>query len=414
MVSKVPVVITVSQLNMYTKSILDSDLNLRTVYVCGEISNFTNHYRTGHWYMSLKDEQAQVRAVMFKTACSRVKFAPENGMKVLVRARASVFERDGQFQLYIEDMQPDGLGALHLAYEQLKEKLGKKGYFEESHKKPLPRYPGRIAVITSETGAAVHDILSVLSRRCPTSTVIFCPVQVQGDNAPTQIISAINKVNALSAADVIIMGRGGGSIEDLWAFNDENVAKAIYESDIPIISAVGHETDFTIADFVADVRAATPSVGAEICCPDLYELCRKYRLFLSSQRDSLLSLVESQRVSLRLYSMSNILASAKDRIDLKRRDVAILSKHILLGIGAKLETERLRLSALSSTLEALSPLKTLAKGYALVSAEGKIVNTVSILNVGDEIELKLNDGNLKCSVTQIDSQKIKPESALKG
>ena len=401
MVSKVPVVISVSQLNMYAKSILDSDLNLHTVYVCGEISNFTNHYRTGHWYMSLKDEQAQVRAVMFKSACSRVKFMPENGMKVLVRARASLFERDGQFQLYVEDMQPDGVGALHLAYEQLKEKLGKRGYFDAEHKKPLPKYPERISVITSETGAAVHDILSVLSRRCPTSTVVFCPVQVQGDSAPEQIIEAINKVNTLAAAQVIILGRGGGSIEDLWAFNDEGVAQAIYNSDIPIISAVGHETDFTIADFVADVRAATPSVGAELCSPDLYELCRKYRMFFSSQKEMLLSSLEAQRATLKLFSMANILASAKDKIDLKRRNIAVCSKQILSMTSAKLETERLRLASSSSTLEALSPLKTLAKGYALVSAKGKIINTVSSLSVGDEIDLKLNDGDLKCNVTQI-------------
>lgn len=401
MVSKVPVVITVSQLNMYAKSIFDSDPNLRTIYVCGEISNFTNHYRTGHWYMSLKDEQAQVRAVMFKSSCSRVKFMPENGMKVLVRARASLFERDGQFQLYIEDMQPDGVGALHLAYEQLKEKLGKKGYFDAEHKKPLPKYLERIAVITSETGAAVHDILSVLSRRCPTSTIVFCPVQVQGESAPGQIIEAINKVNALSAAQVIILGRGGGSIEDLWAFNDEGVAQAIYNSNIPIISAVGHETDFTIADFVADVRAATPSVGAEICTPNLYELCRKYRMFFSSQKEMLLSALEVHRATLKLFSMANILASAKDKIDLKRSNIAACSKQILSMASTKLETERLRLASISSTLEALSPLKTLAKGYALVSARGKIINTVSSLRVGDEIDLKLNDGDLKCNVTRI-------------
>jgi len=402
MVSKVPVVITVSQLNMYAKSILDGDSNLRSVYVCGEISNFTNHYRTGHWYMSLKDEQAQVRAVMFRNSCARVRFMPQNGMKVLVRAKASLFERDGQFQLYIEDMQPDGVGALALAYEQLKEMLGKKGYFDVERKKPLPSYPERIAVITSETGAAVHDILSVLSRRCPTSTIVFCPVQVQGDNAPKQIIDAINKVNSLSAADVIIVGRGGGSIEDLWAFNDEGVAQAIYNSKIPIISAVGHETDFTIADFVADVRAATPSVGAEICSPDLYELCRKYRLFFSSQRDTLLSLIDTQRATLKLYSMANILASAKDKIDAKRRDITVNSKQILSSVSAKLETERLRLASLSSMLEALSPLKILSKGYALVSAKGRIINSLSSLSVGDEIELKLNDGDLKCNITQIE------------
>lgn len=401
MVSKVPVVITVSQLNMYAKSILDSDVNLRTVFVCGEISNFTNHYRTGHWYMSLKDEQSQVKAVMFKSACSRVRFMPENGMKVLVRARASFFERDGQFQLYVEDMQPDGIGALHLAYEQLKEKLGKMGFFDPEHKKTLPRYPEKIAVITSETGAAVHDIMSVLSRRCPTSTIIMCPVQVQGESAPAQIVEAIVRVNSLSAADVIILGRGGGSIEDLWAFNDERVAHAIYNSSIPIISAVGHETDFTIADFVADVRAATPSVGAELCSPDLHELCRKYTMFFASQREALLSSLEAQRATLRLYSMSNILASAMDKINIKRRDISICAKRMLTGASTRLEAERLRLASQSSTLEALSPLKILAKGYALVSARDRIINTVSSLCVGDEIELRLNDGDLKCNVTEV-------------
>ena len=300
-------------------------------------------------------------------------------------------------------MQPDGLGALHLAYEQLKEKLGKKGYFDLERKKTLPFYPERIAVITSETGAAVHDILSVLSRRCPTIKVVLCHVQVQGDNAPEQIIDAINMVNAMLAAQVIILGRGGGSIEDLWAFNDEGVAQAIYNSRIPIVSAVGHETDFTIADFVADVRAATPSVGAELCSPDLYELCRKYRMFFSSQKEALLSLLEAQRATLKLYSMENILTSAKNKISLKRRDITALFKNIMSGVSVKLETERLRLASLSSTLEALSPLKTLAKGYALVSAQGKIINTVSSLKVGDEIDLKLNDGELKCNITQIQS-----------
>ncbi|MBR5273148.1 MAG: exodeoxyribonuclease VII large subunit [Clostridia bacterium] len=399
--SKVPVVITVSQLNMYVKSILESDDNLRMVYVCGEISNFTHHYRTGHWYMSLKDEQSQVKAVMFKTSCSRVRFMPENGMKVLVRARASVYERDGQFQLYIEDMQPDGLGALHLAYEQLKAKLEKKGYFDVSHKKELPAYSDRIAVITSETGAAVHDILSVLSRRCPTSTIVLCPVQVQGDSAPGLIAEAIEKVNKLSAADVIILGRGGGSIEDLWAFNDERVANAIYDSKIPVVSAVGHETDFTICDFVADVRAATPSVAAEICSPDCFELCAYYRMYFASQRENLLSMIEAQRAKVKLYSMSNVLKVANERINSKRMKVAEFSKHIISSINVKVENERFKLASLSSTLHALSPLKTLAKGYALVSSNGRIINSVDVLTVGDEIELKLNDGDLKCDVAQI-------------
>ena len=264
-------ILTVVQLNTYIKTLLDTDENLNNLYVVGEISNFTDHYRTGHYYFTLKDENAVIKCVMFRGANSRLRFKPENGMRVVVRGRVSVYERDGQYQLYADDMQPDGLGALNLAFEQLKKRLEAEGLFNAEHKQPIPRYPSRIGVITSPTGAAVRDITNVLSRRFPSSVMVFCPVQVQGDSAAGQIADAIRRFNAGPYADALIVGRGGGSIEELWAFNEEQVARAVFDSKIPIISAVGHETDFTICDFVADLRAPTPSAAAELAVPDTFE-----------------------------------------------------------------------------------------------------------------------------------------------
>ena len=266
------VVLSVSQLNRYVKSIIEQDYNLQTVFVQGEISNFTNHYRTGHYYMTIKDEYSSIRAVMFKSANSRLRFMPENSMNVIIKGRVSVFERDGQYQLYIDDMQPDGAGALSLAFEQLKNKLAAEGLFDESRKRPIPRFPERVGVVTSPTGAAIRDIINVISRRFPAAELILCPVQVQGASAAGQIKAAIELFNAKKAADVLIVGRGGGSAEELWAFNEEPVARAVAASEIPVISAVGHETDFTICDFAADLRAPTPSAAAEIAVPDITAL----------------------------------------------------------------------------------------------------------------------------------------------
>ncbi|MBQ3004952.1 MAG: exodeoxyribonuclease VII large subunit, partial [Clostridia bacterium] len=269
---KTPITITVSQLNAYLKSIIEYDDNLRDFYLKGEISNFTNHYRTGHLYMTLKDGESQVKAVMFRSAAQKLKFRPENSMQIIARGRISVYERDGQYQFYIEEMQPDGVGALALAFEQLKKKLENEGLFSKEYKKPIPEFPERIGVVTSPTGAAIQDILNVLGRRYPKAEVIFAPVQVQGDSASGQIAKAIFEFNQKKCADVLIVGRGGGSIEDLWAFNEEVVARAVFASKIPIISAVGHETDFTICDFVADLRAPTPSAAAELATPDIDKL----------------------------------------------------------------------------------------------------------------------------------------------
>ncbi|HBL41655.1 MAG TPA: exodeoxyribonuclease VII large subunit, partial [Ruminococcaceae bacterium] len=264
-------ILTVTQLNTYIKSLFEGDLHLSSVYLVGEISNFTNHYSTGHFYFSLKDDACAVKAVMFRSNVQRLRFMPENGMRVLVRGRVSVFERDGQYQLYVEDMQLDGIGALTVAFEQLKSKLEAQGFFAVEHKKTIPPCPMRVGVITSPTGAAVRDLFHVLSRRFPIAKIVFCPVQVQGVQAAGQIAKAIDLFNEYHSVDVLIVGRGGGSMEDLWAFNEETVAQAVYRSEIPIISAVGHETDFTLCDFVADLRAPTPSAAAELAVPEWQE-----------------------------------------------------------------------------------------------------------------------------------------------
>lgn len=315
-------VLSVSQLNRYIKMNFDADENLANIFISGEISNFTNHYRTGHLYFTLKDDSAAVRAVMFNSSAKRLKFMPEDGMKVIARGRVSVYEASGQYQLYVDDMQPDGVGALNLAYEQLKEKLQKEGLFSEHHKKPLPPYPEKVGVITSPTGAAVRDIINVLGRRFPYAEIVFCPVLVQGDGAHLQLTDAVNMFNSERAADVIIIGRGGGSIEDLWEFNDEGLARAVYNSEIPVISAVGHETDFTICDFVADMRAPTPSAAAELAVPDANELqyalsALKNRMFLNvssgiADRRSRLEYLTSKGA---LKSPDEMLSNRSQRLD---------------------------------------------------------------------------------------------------
>ena len=298
-----PLIITVGQLNRYVKSLLDADENLYNLYLVGEISNFTDHYKSGHFYFSLKDEDAQIKAVMFRNNASRVRFRVENGMRVIVRGRVSMYEAAGQYQIFVDDMQPDGVGALNLAFEQLKEKLQKEGLFDAAHKKPIPKMPKRVGVITSATGAAVQDILNILGRRFPLAEVVLASVLVQGEGAHEQLIAAIQEFNRNKCADVLIIGRGGGSTEDLWEFNNEDLARAVYASKIPVISAVGHETDFTICDFVADLRAPTPSAAAELAVPDQNEvlayldtlqnrLLRAVSLKLSDERYRLSSLTE--------------------------------------------------------------------------------------------------------------------------
>lgn len=395
-------VLSVSQLNRYIKMNFDADENLANIFISGEISNFKNHYRTGHLYFTLKDDSAAVRAVMFNSSAKRLKFMPEDGMKVIARGRVSVYEASGQYQLYVDDMQPDGVGALNLAYEQLKEKLQKEGLFSELHKKPLPPYPEKVGVITSPTGAAVRDIINVLGRRFPYAEIVFCPVLVQGEGAHLQLTDAVNLFNSERAADVIIIGRGGGSIEDLWEFNDEGLARAVYNSDIPVISAVGHETDFTICDFVADMRAPTPSAAAELAVPDANELqyalsALKNRMFLNvssgiADRRSRLEYLTSKGA---LKSPDEMLSNRSQRLD------TVFSK-MLSSYENRIGGKKVEFISAATALSKLDPMSVLMRGFAFVSDKnGKNVYSSQALAKGDKINVRFHDGSAVCEVKEI-------------
>lgn len=391
-------VLSVTQLNTYIKSIIDGDSLLRSLYVVGEISNFTNHYRTGHFYLTLKDENCAVKAVMFASANRRLKFMPENGMKVIVRGRVSVFERDGQYQLYIDDMQPDGLGALNLAFEQLKNRLAQEGLFDERFKKPIPYRCMRIGVVTSATGAVIQDIRNVISRRYPLAEIILAPVQVQGASAASQIADAIERFNSGDYADVLIVGRGGGSLEDLWAFNEEIVARAVFKSRIPIISAVGHETDFTICDFVADLRAPTPSAAAELAVPDIREDIAFVQTVVYECEANLLQRVNDEKERLEIIKERLRYRSPSMLIDQKIQTVDTLMTSALLSVQRKLDSETARLSSTAARLDALSPLKVMARGYSIVTKDEKVVASSKALKKGDRITVGFSDGERKCEV----------------
>ena len=391
-------VLSVTQLNTYIKSIIDGDGLLRSLYVVGEISNFTNHYRTGHFYLTLKDENCAVKAVMFASANRRLKFMPENGMKVIVRGRVSVFERDGQYQLYIDDMQPDGLGALNLAFEQLKNRLAQEGLFDERFKKPIPYRCMRIGVVTSATGAVIQDIRNVISRRYPLAEIILAPVQVQGASAAPQIADAIERFNSGDYADVLIVGRGGGSLEDLWAFNEEIVARAVFKSRIPIISAVGHETDFTICDFVADLRAPTPSAAAELAVPDIREDIAFVQTVVYECEATLLQRVNDEKERLEIIKERLRYRSPSMLIDQKIQTVDTLMTSALLSVQRKLDSETARLSSTAARLDALSPLKVMARGYSIVTKDEKVVASSKALKKGDRITVGFSDGERKCEV----------------
>ena len=391
-------VLSVTQLNTYIKSIIDGDSLLRSLYVVGEISNFTNHYRTGHFYLTLKDENCAVKAVMFASANRRLKFMPENGMKVIVRGRVSVFERDGQYQFYIDDMQPDGLGALNLAFEQLKNRLAQEGLFDERFKKPIPYRCMRIGVVTSATGAVIQDIRNVISRRYPLAEIILAPVQVQGASAAPQIADAIERFNSGDYADVLIVGRGGGSLEDLWAFNEEIVARAVFKSRIPIISAVGHETDFTICDFVADLRAPTPSAAAELAVPDIREDIAFVQTVVYECEATLLQRVNDEKERLEMIKERLRYRSPSMLIDQKIQTVDTLMTSALLSVQRKLDSETARLSSTAARLDALSPLKVMARGYSIVTKDEKVVASSKALKKGDRITVGFSDGERKCEV----------------
>lgn len=394
-----PTVLSVSQLNRYLKSVLENDPRLNIVLLSGEISNLTDHYRSGHIYLSLKDERSVIRAVMFAGNARRLRFRPQDGMKVLCRGRVSLYEPSGQYQLYIEDMQPDGVGALALAFDQLKQKLDAQGLFDRTHKKPLPRFPKTVGVITSPTGAAVQDIRNILYRRYPCINMIMCPVLVQGDGAPPQLISAIQQLDQSRLCDVIIIGRGGGSIEDLWAFNSEGLAHAIYQCQTPVISAVGHETDFTICDFVADMRAPTPSAAAELAVPDIRDL----RAYYQSQRQYLMGLMEN-----RLRRLSNRRLQLQRRMDLsspqaKSRRLKdkyhFYSRHLKQIMDKKNSIEELKLKKTAAKLESLNPLAVLSRGFTLTEQDGEIITTAAALNRKKEFTLTFSDGKITAKAT---------------
>ncbi len=395
MINSTPNIITVSQLNFYVKSILDGDPRLNYVFLCGEISNLTDHYRSGHIYLSLKDEKAVVRAVMFAGNARNLKFKPAEGMKVICRGRVTLYEPTGQYQYYIEDMQPDGLGALYQAYEQLKIKLQKKGLFDVSHKKPVPEFPKNIGVITSPTGAAIQDIRNILTRRYPSVNIVLCPVLVQGENSAPQLVNAVNLLNEYEVCDTIIIGRGGGSIEDLWAFNDEELAYAIYNSKIPVISAVGHETDFTICDFVSDLRAPTPSAAAELAVPDREELISYY----DGQRQYLSSLIDMRLNDCRAVMQENVSKllslSPVNRLDRIYAETHVLLNKINTTINYKFENTMQDFKFSAEKIETLNPVSIMNRGYSVVTDENKkTVTSVKQVKSGDVLTINVTDGKI--------------------
>ncbi|MBQ2932182.1 MAG: exodeoxyribonuclease VII large subunit [Clostridia bacterium] len=392
-------VMTVGQLNLFIKDIFGQIPILNNIKIKGEISNF-KHHSSGHMYMSLKDDTGVIRAVMFKNSAMSLKFRPENGMQVIAAGRVSVYERDGQYQLYINEMEQDGKGNLYEQFEKLKKQLEKEGLFDSAKKKLVPQYPKKIGVITAATGAAVRDIINILSRRYKAADVCLYPVLVQGDGAAESIKTAIEYFNESSSCDVIIVGRGGGSVEDLWAFNEEVVARAIFASRIPIISAVGHETDFTIADFVADLRAPTPSAAAELAVPDGSELLEKLQAMDLRLLSGAKKLLENRRLVLKVYSDKQVLKNPTIKINEKAIYLDHLSKMFENSINLILEKKKQELGIIASRMEGLSPLKTLARGYSVVkNNEGKIVKAVSQVNPGENLMITVQDGEI-CTIVK--------------
>ena len=391
-------IFSVSEANNFIKALLDQVPQLQAIFVRGEISNY-KLYPSGHHYFTLKDAEGAMRCVMFKGNAFKLRFRPENGMKVIAFGRVSVFPRDGAYQLYVSELTAEGVGDLHVAFEQLKAKLDAEGLFDPAHKKPLPRYPKTIAIITSSAGAAVHDMIRILNARWPLSKVKLLPVRVQGAEAPPEIVGALRYANKWNVGDVIITGRGGGSIEDLWAFNDERVARAIYESEIPVISAVGHEPDVTIADYVADARASTPSNAAEIVAPDQKELRRRLAVLDGRMEQSESARIEALQARLTELSQKRVMTDPMAFISDKRM-LLDYTRNNLVSVAEKQLGERQRnYAALCAALDALSPLKVLGRGYVVArTADGAVVKSAADVEVGSKIDLSLSDGRLGCVV----------------
>lgn len=391
-------VLSITQLNEYIRGRMDSDPLLAQVAVRGEISNY-KQYPSGHHYFTLKDDGSALRCVMFKGNAMRLRFRPENGMKIIAMGKVSVYPRDGAYQLYCTAMTMDGVGDLYAAFEQLKKKLAAQGLFDPAHKKPLPRYPGTIGIITSSAGAAVHDMLRILRKRYPLSRVRLLPVRVQGAEAPGEIAAAIGYANHYHLADLLIVGRGGGSIEDLWAFNDEQVAYAIYHSEIPVISAVGHEPDVTISDYVADLRAATPSNAAELAVPDQDALRQSLDAMANAMASSLNRQVKAARQHLMVLSASPALQGPTGYLEQRNQSVELLKNRLVAAQNQNITRAKQRYIAQISKLEAMSPLKVLTRGYSMVQTErGEVVRSVSQVSLGERIRVRLSDGILSATV----------------
>ncbi len=397
--------ISITDLNNYIKGIFDRDVTLSDVWIKGEISNFKSH-STGHLYFSLKDEGSVVKAVMFRSAASHLNFLPENGMKIIAHGRVTSFVRDGQYQIYLDSMEPDGVGALYIAYEQLKRKLESMGLFDPARKKPLPKIPSSIGIITSPTGAAIRDMINVAGRRFPYAKIVLYPTLVQGPDAPPQLVEGLKYFNRTRSVDVIIIGRGGGSIEDLWAFNDERVAFAVAESQIPVISAVGHETDFTICDFVADRRAPTPSAAAEIAVPDTNELKNKFNNVIRYEAASIERIINRHRERLTALSASRSLQNPMTMIEDRRMALILATERMTAAENEKLGNAKIRLSGVAGKLEALNPLAVISRGYSAVYTEdAQLVKSVDQLKPGMRVTMKTHGGSADAIIDSVNCDK---------
>ena len=391
---------SVSQVNLFIKNLLDETPQLSGLLVRGELSNY-KVYPSGHHYFTLKDSEGAMRCVMFRGAASKLRFRPENGMQVIVSGRVGVYPRDGAYQFYCTSLSADGIGDLYVAFEQLKEKLSREGLFDPAHKRPLPAYPQRIAIVTSGAGAAVHDMIRILRRRYPIAKVLLLPVRVQGVEAPPEIVGAIRYANRWKLADVLITGRGGGSIEDLWAFNDERVARAIYNSEIPVISAVGHEPDVTIADFVADRRASTPSNAAEIAVPDMAELLRALQSAGMRMTQAELNLLGKQNERLDALRKKRVLTDPLAFVQDRRMQLDFAQQRLAAAGQSRLEREERRFARNAAALDAMSPLKVLGRGYAMAqAADGSVLRSAWQVQTGDRIDVRLGEGTLGCRVEE--------------
>jgi exodeoxyribonuclease VII large subunit len=407
-------ILTVSEVNREINDALKKHNGLWNCWVTGEISNFKDHIPSGHWYFTLKDKEAGIKTVMFKTRNLTAGFQPQNGMKVSIRGSIRLYEKDGSVQLYAEEIYPSGLGALYLAFEQLKSRLAAEGLFAAEKKKPIPRFPSRVAIVTSSTGAALKDILHIARRRNPLVSLIIIPSAVQGEAAPGEIARAIQRANHYGEIDLLIVGRGGGSLEELWAFNTEEVARAIAASSIPVVSAVGHEVDYTIADFVADLRAPTPSAAAELVIPVLNELKDGIRYYEEKLTQRIQSVLRTKRHKVEELMSNSALARPGWRVEQSRQNLDYLSTRLVEGMTGFLTEKNGILRLLSAKIDLLSPLNILGRGYSLAyDIEGKLIKTVRQAAAGDALSVRLSDGTLICEVTDIEELQASNDSNVK-